>query len=183
MDSTGPKGMESTGPTGESGTGPTGMESTGPTGDTETGPTGEVGTGSTGMGPMGMYMSYEITPPLPEILTLADLLSDTQFVITKEQADKALLETIATQSVHSLRPMLVEWVMRGCPNAYPLLKLDIRPPTKCSDGECRCLPDYILFCSGKTIHEHVDSLQAKLPDISVSFANFGGITTIVVSKP
>ena len=155
------------------------MDSTGPTGMESTGPTGMESTGPTGMGP---YMSYEITPPPPEILTFADLLSDTNIVITKEQADKSLLETIATQSVHSLRPILVEWVMKGCPNAYPLLKLDIRPPTKCSDGECRCLPDYILFCSGKTIHEHVDSLQAKLPDISVSFANFGGITTIVVSK-
>jgi hypothetical protein len=143
-----------------------------------TGPTGDIGTG-----PTGMYTTIQPTPPLPEILTLADLLSDTHIVIAKEQADKAILDTIATQSVHSLRPILVEWVMKGCPNAYPLLKLDIRPPTKCSDGECRCLPDYILFCSGKTIHEHVDSLQAKLPDINVSFANFGGVTTIVVSKP
>ena len=156
------------------------MDSTGPTGPTET--MEMSGTGPTAMsGPTAML--YEITPPLPEILTFADLISDAQIVITKEQADKALLESIATQSVQALRPILVEWVMKGYPNAYPLLKLDIRPPTKCSDGECRCLSDYILFCSGKTIQDHVASLQAKLPDIDVSFANFGGITTIVVSKP
>ena len=156
------------------------MDSTGPTGPTET--IEMSGTGPTGTtGPTAML--YEMTPPLPEILTFADLISDAQLVIAKEQADKMLLETIATQSVQALRPILVEWVMKGYPNAYPLLKLDIRPPTKCSDGECRCLSEYILFCSGKTIQEHVDSLQAKLPDIDVSFANFGGITTIVVSKP
>ena len=157
-------------------------DATGPTGNTgATEPTGM--TGATGPTGMEMYMSYQITAPLPEILTLADLMSDTQIVLAKEQADKSLLESIATQSVQSLRPILVEWVMKGYPNAYPLLRVDIHPPAKCSDGEVRNLTEYILFCSGKTIHEHVAALQTKLPDINVSFANFGGITTIVVSKP
>lgn len=153
-----------TGPTGSNEEYRTGMESTGPTGIERT-------------------MIFEVIPPPPEILTLADLISDTQIVLAKELADKALLETIAIQSVHSLRPILVEWVMKGCPNAYPILRLDIRPPATCSDGEVRNLTDYILFCSGKSIRDHAASLQAKLPDIDVSFANFGGITTIVVTKP
>lgn len=145
-----------------------------------TGPTGSNEEYRTGI---ERTMVFEVIPPPPEILTLADLISDTQIVLAKELADKALLETIAIQSVHSLRPILVEWVMKGCPNAYPILKLDIRPPATCSDGEVRNLTEYILFCSGKSIRDHAASLQAKLPDIDVSFANFGGITTIVVTKP
>lgn len=121
-------------------------------------------------------------PPPPDVLTMSDLLSDQSVVVAKEQAHKALLETIGLQSVANLRPKLVEWLLKGRPDGYPILSLDIQPPSVCSDGESRDLTDYIPFCSGKTIHEHVALLQDKLPDIQVSFANFGGMTTIVVLK-
>jgi hypothetical protein len=121
-------------------------------------------------------------PPPPDVLTMSDLLSDQTVVVAKEQADKLLLETIGTQSVGNLRPKLVEWVLKGRPDAFPILSLAIYPPACCSDGLVRDLTDYIPFCSGKTIREHVALLQAKLPDIYVSFANFGGVTTIVVLK-
>jgi hypothetical protein len=119
-------------------------------------------------------------PPAPDVLSLADLLSDQTILLSKEQTDKTLLETIGTQSVANLRPKLVEWVLKGRPSAFPILSLEIYPPSICSDGGVRNLPDYIQFCSGKSIVEHVALLQAKLPDIRVSFANFGGVTTIVV---
>jgi hypothetical protein len=128
------------------------------------------------------HPDYVAPPPPPDVLTLSDLLSDQSVVVTKELADKTLLETIGTQSVGNLRPKLVEWVLKGYPAAFPILSLDIRPPSVCSDGLSRTLPDYIEFCSGKTINDHVALLQAKLPDILVSFANIGGITTIVVLK-
>jgi hypothetical protein len=128
------------------------------------------------------HPDYVAPPPPPDVLTLSDLLSDQSVVVAKELADKSLLETIGTQSVGNLRPKLVEWVLKGRPDAFPVLSLDIRPPSVCSDGLSRNLPDYIEFCSGKTINDHVALLQAKLPDILVSFANIGGITTIVVLK-
>lgn len=121
-------------------------------------------------------------PPPPDVLTLADLLNDQSVVQAKEQADKALLDSIGTQSVSSLRPKLLEWVLKGCPSAFPLLSLDVKPPAFCSDGEVRDLADYIQFCSGKTIEDHVGILQAKLPDIRLSFANIQGILTVVVVR-
>jgi hypothetical protein len=121
-------------------------------------------------------------PPPPDVLTMSDLLSDQSVVAAKEQADKTLLETIGIQSVANLRPKLVEWVLKGRPDGFPILSLDIRPPSVCSDGESRSLSDYIEFCSGKTIQEHVGLLQAKLPDIQVSFANFGGAVAVTVLK-
>jgi hypothetical protein len=128
------------------------------------------------------HPDYVASPPPPDVLTLSDLLSDQSVVVAKEQADKTLLETIGTQVIGNLRPKLVEWVLKGYPPAFPILSLDIHPPSVCSDGLPRNLPDYIEFCSGKTINDHVALLQAKLPDIQVSFANIGGITTIVVLK-
>ena len=119
-------------------------------------------------------------PPAPDVLTLSELLNDQSVLVSKEQADKALLETIGTTSVQSLKPKFLEWVLKGRPQAFPILSVDVRPPERCSDGEVRNLPDYIVFCSGKSIEEHTALLQAKLPDIPISFANVGGVVTIVV---
>lgn len=119
-------------------------------------------------------------PAPPERLSLADLLTDHSVLLATEQADKARLDAIGTQAIESLRPRFVEWVLKGRPSPFPLISLEIHPPPRCSDGECRCLPDYIQFCSGKTIMEHVALLQAKLPDIRVSFANIQGVVTILI---
>jgi hypothetical protein len=153
---------------------------TGPTGDIGTGPTGGTETGATGLtGETGMY--YPIPEPIPDFLSLDDILSDQEIIIAKEAADKSLLDQIGSQHVSALKPKLVEWVGRGKPHAYPVMMLSIQPPSKCSDGVERNLPEYITFCSGKSIQEHVGLLQAKLSGMSVSFANIGGQVAIVVS--
>jgi hypothetical protein len=118
--------------------------------------------------------------PAPTTLTLEDLLNDQSLVLAKEQSDKSLLDTIGNQGIETLRPILLEWILKGRPPVFPILSLDIHPPTRCSDGEVRSLTDYIQFCSGKTINEHVDLLQAKLPDIRVSFANIYGKVTVII---
>jgi hypothetical protein len=124
----------------------------------------------------------EPTPPVPVVITLADILSATELVHQKETADKALLESIGNVTFESLRTTLIQWASAGFPNAYQLMNISITPPSVCSDGVSRSLADYIVFCSGKTINEHVDVLQQKLPDMTVSFANMGGSIAIVVSK-
>jgi hypothetical protein len=118
--------------------------------------------------------------PVPTTLTLEDLLNDQSLVLAKEQSDKSLLDTIGNQGIETLRPILLEWILKGRPPVFPILSLDIHPPTRCSDGEVRSLTDYIQFCSGKTINEHVNLLQAKLPDIRVTFANIHGKVTVII---
>jgi len=121
-------------------------------------------------------------PPPPDVLTLADLLADQDLLLAKEAVDKNRLESIGSQSVQGLKPKLLEWLMKGKPDGFPILQLEIVPPAQCSDGVARSLPDYIEFCSGKTIQDHVGLLQAKLPDILVSFANIGGMVSVTVLK-
>lgn len=146
----------------------------GPTGGIDSISISEIETDYTGMNTV-------IPGPLPDFLSLDDLLNDHAIVLAKEETDKTLLAQIASQHVSALKPKLVEWIGLGKPNAFPILMLDIQPPSKCSDGISRNLPDYITFCSGKSIEEHVGALQAKLSGISVSFANIGGKVAIVVS--
>lgn len=140
----------------------------GPTGSTETGPTGSTDTGPTG--------------PPPPAITLADLMNAADVIRQKEASDRTILETIWNTSIPTLQNRLLQWAVGGFTNAYTIMELVIQPPTTCSDGVSRSLADYIQFCSEKTIQEHVALLQAKLGDITVSFATTGGSILIVVSK-
>jgi hypothetical protein len=131
--------------------------------------------------PGAIMTSLEDYVPEPDFLSLDDIVNGHEVVLAKEVSDKAALDQIGLQHVSVLKPKLVDWIGAGKPSAYPILMLDIQPPCTCSDGICRSLPDYITFCSGKSIEEHVGALQAKLSGISVSFANISGKVAIVVS--
>jgi hypothetical protein len=127
-------------------------------------------------------MSATGPPPPPDILTLSEILSDHSLLVAKEQADGDALRSIGTTSVLGIKPLFVEWVSKGYPDNYPLLKVEITPPPVCSDGVVRSLPDYIDFCAGTTLPALIGQLQAKLPDIRVSFANVGGAIAAILSR-
>ncbi len=119
--------------------------------------------------------------PLPTI-SIQDILGSVEVAQNRESSDKAKLEAIGLISFETLRGSLLQWANRGFPNAYTIYEVPMTPPSTCSDGVTRSLPDYIVFCSGKTISEHVDVLQQRLVDITVSFAYSGSAILIVVSK-
>lgn len=123
-----------------------------------------------------------VPPPPPQPITINDLLNAIEVVQQKEVADKALLESIGNISQDSLKTKLITWAVAGFPSAYEIHSITINPPTSCSDGVSRNLVDYILFCSGKSINDHVALLQEKVTNITVSFANMGSHISIVVSK-
>lgn len=120
--------------------------------------------------------------PAPEVLTLEDILNEHAIKQAKEQADKALIETIASQSPSALKPILVQWAQRGFPAAFPIYSIVVTPPSSCLDGVTRSLADYIVYLTGKPIEEHVCELCCKLQGMTVSFANINGALTLVVSR-
>lgn len=82
-----------------------------------------------------------------------------------------------------LRSYLIVWGRIGFPNAHVISSVSIVVPSVCSDGVTRSLGDYIVFCSGKTLSEHIEVLQAKVtPDIQFGFADFSGTIGIVVTR-
>lgn len=121
-------------------------------------------------------------PPPPPPITIDDLLSSVEVITQKENEDKALLEGIGNMSHDTLKNKLLSWATAGFPNVYEITRITINPPALCSDGVHRELADYITFCSGKTINEHVDILGAKVTGMTISFANMGSFIAIVVSK-
>ena len=122
------------------------------------------------------------SPAPPPTISIQDILNAVEVSQSREAQDKAKLEAIGTISFEALRSSLLQWATRGFPNAYTIHEVALSAPSVCSDGVTRALPDYIEFCSGKTIVEHVAVLQARLPDIGVSFAYSGHSLLIVVSK-
>ena len=126
-------------------------------------------------------MQYEPPVILPPI-SIDDLLQSIELVTKQEAEDKSRLESIGSISSQELKTKLVAWAVAGFPTVYQIHTVTITPPTTCSDGVVRSLTDYISFCSGKTISEHVAVLQEKVSNISISFANMGSHIAIVVSK-
>jgi hypothetical protein len=118
----------------------------------------------------------------PTILLLSDVLSSRELIQTKELDDKTALEQIGVLGIETLRTRLIQWVTQGYPPAFTIADVRISLPSMCSDGVCRCLAEYIVFCSGKTIQEHIAVLQSRLPDVTVSFAYTGSGILVVVSK-
>ena len=133
------------------------------------------------MTPTAMDVSGTWIPP-PDILTMADILGEQSVLVAKEQTDGDAIRSLGTASVLGLKPVFVEWASKGFPDNYPLLKVEVSPPSICSDGVIRSLPEYIEFCSGNSLSHHIGLLQAKLPDIRVAYANLGGSLAAILSR-
>ena len=127
------------------------------------------------------YFAPDSLGTISEIL-LSKLLGGTHTGGSQGLTDLRVGNTIGTITFESLRASLLQWGARGFPNAYVVHEVPIAAPSVCSDGVVRNLTDYIPFCSGKTIQGHIASLQARLPDIAVSFAYSGTAILIVVSR-
>ena len=121
-------------------------------------------------------------PPPPPTLTLADILAAQEVLVQREAADKAKLEAIGQISLETLRAKLIAWAVADFPNTYSVHDVTITPPSSCSDGVTRSLADYIVFCSGKSLSDHIAPLQAMLPDITVAYTSSPPVISIVVIK-
>jgi hypothetical protein len=136
-----------------------------------------------GMDISGVNITPEIEIiPEPTTLSIEDILNESEIVRQKELVDKAALESIWNISIPSLRTLLMNWAASGFPNAMSIHEIQIQAPAICSDGVSRSLGDYIQYCSGKSIQEHISLLQAKLTDIVVAFSYTGASIRIVVSR-
>ena len=134
--------------------------------------------------PDSAYIPTPAPAPAPAPpLSLSDILAAGDLLVQKEAADKATLESIGAMTMAELRSYLIVWGRIGFPNAHVISSFTMILPGVCSDGVTRSLGDYIVFCSGKTLSEHIEVLQAKVtPDIQFGFADFGGTIGIVVTR-
>jgi|688.fasta_scaffold589963_2 hypothetical protein len=121
-------------------------------------------------------------PASPYVIRISDILNTIQADRVREIQDKAKFDGIASLPYTVVRATLAQWATLGFPNAYTMHEIPISVPPLCSDGVSRTLDEYITFCSGKSIQEHVALLQERMPDIAVGFTYTGNSIRLVVTR-
>jgi hypothetical protein len=143
------------------------MSDEGPSGTIEE--TGSIGmTGETGTISLADLSSNE--PPAPPVIRLDDILADQNLFLQQEARDREKFNALASPDLGDIRAKLVAWASRGFQLPCDLVVIDITAPNICSDGVQRTFFDYIQFVSGKSITEHMATLQPILPDFQVAYS-------------
>ena len=128
------------------------------------GPTGSVES----LHPISLDSLTGGTPP-PPVLLLADLLSDVSVLQQQEASDSAKFGVVASPDIQGFRTKLIPWVAGGYQGPCDLIRIPFATPNVCSDGVVRNLFEYIQFVSGKSIVDHIASIQSILPDFEVGY--------------
>jgi hypothetical protein len=144
------------------------MSDEGPSGTIEeTGSTGTSGdTGTIHLDDPGDGIILEPEPPR---ITLSELMSDISIVQQQEADDGAKFSAVNSPDLQMFRTKLLRWAAGGFKGFCDLVTISISAPNICSDGVVRNLFEYIHFVSGKTYLEHMQTLQAILPDFLVVY--------------
>ena len=109
-------------------------------------------------------------PPAPPVIRLDDILTDQTLYLQQEARDREKFNVLASPDLGDIRAKLVAWASRGFQLPCDLVIIDITAPNICSDGVQRTFFDYIQFVSGKSITEHLATLQPILPDFQVAYS-------------
>jgi hypothetical protein len=123
------------------------------------------------------------TAMVNDTVSLDDLMNDQTVMLQRENDARSYLsQTLIDITASSLKPKLLEWASLRFPAIFVLITVSLSVPQVCSDGASRLLPQYIEFCSGKTLNEIAASLSQKLPGIQVSFSNAPDALYVHVSR-
>jgi hypothetical protein len=104
------------------------------------------------------------------VIRLDDILADQNLFLQQEARDREKFNALANPDLGDIRAKLVAWASRGFQTPCDLVVIDITAPNICSDGVQRTFFDYIQFVSGKSIGEHMTTLQPILPDFQVAYS-------------
>ena len=113
--------------------------------------------------------NVEVTQTHPTI-TASELVAEQAVYLQQEAADRLKFEPLLHPSLTDMRPKLVSWAARNFQGPCDLVVIDLATPNICSDGMQRTFFDYIQFVSGKTVAEHMATLQPFFPDFQVAYS-------------
>ena len=107
--------------------------------------------------------------PEPPKIRLSELLTDISVLQQQEAEDGGKFSAVNSPDLDAFRTRLLRWASGGFRGYCDLVTIPISAPNMCSDGIVRNLFEYIHFVSGKTYLEHMQTLQAILPDFTVVY--------------
>lgn len=112
------------------------------------------------------FITLEPTPP-PPLITIEELLQLKEVIERKENQDRVVCGQI-NLPYDALRQKLLDWAIAGFPSAYEISRVQIEPPSKCSDGVTRNIYEYIQYLSNKSLDEHLQMIRDQVSGIRVS---------------
>jgi len=118
---------------------------------------------------MNDLANIEVTQPQPTI-RMSDVLADQAVYLQQEAADRNKFVPLLYPDLNDIRGKLVGWAARNFQGSCDLVVIDIATPNICSDGMQRTFFDYIQLVSGKTVAEHMKTLEPILPDFQVAYS-------------
>ena len=116
----------------------------------------------------------------PPVIRLSDILTEQTLLQQQETNDTQSLASLVNPSLSDLRAKLIAWAARNFTLPCDLIVFTLNPPSACSDGVSRNLFDYIQFLTGKTLEQHVATLQAILPDFCAVYLREGNTIKVGV---
>ena len=116
-------------------------------------------------------MSEDTTAPNP-ILTINDLVTHADVVLSKESLHRRVISTMSTIFNDSTtKETMISWALTGFRPGFVVKEIDLEPPVVCSDGVKRDLAEYLNFISTPhKITDHFSALEACLPGIQVTYS-------------
>jgi hypothetical protein len=104
------------------------------------------------------------------VIRLDDILADQTLYLQQEARDRDKFAQLLSPNLNDIRTKLVGFAAKQFQPPCDLFVIDITAPNICSDGVQRTFFDYIQFVSGKSITEHLATLQPILPDFQVAYS-------------
>jgi len=143
-------------------------------------------TGPTGPSPsiVGMFPSASTgTAPSPMVVDISELLASYGAIKVQEDADRAALSMLSSDTRDALRPQMFAWAGAGFPTSYIVQQFTVNPPNVCSDGVSRTdVATYVAYLLGKELGDIVAAVQALCVGVLISYSFQGNTLRIHVSK-
>ena len=118
----------------------------------------------------------------PFILTLDQLITNSQSIKQRENDDLAKLGPFVNPSLSTLQPAFLRWATAGFPALYSILTISITQPPICSDSVTRSLYDYISYLIGSDLGAKTLLFNEKFDGMNISYCISGSTLNFYVSK-
>lgn len=128
----------------------------------------------------GVQANPPIIPEKP--YTLEDLLNEQTVLSSKETTDYTTLMTLFDQTIHQLKPQLINWASAGLPDGFAVGSVTITNPGVCSDGVSRDYLGYLQYISGDTFTNLLLINQNRFTDIVFTYSYSNTTITLHVSR-
>lgn len=106
------------------------------------------------------------------IITLTDLLGSVEAIQSKENADRALLQSFLDMTDDEIRNKLLTWAGVGFPDNFVFHSIQLNTLEKCSDGIARSdIITYIQYLNPQlSLVDFLKSLETRLPGMTLSYS-------------